>query len=256
MRATSAARSASCCGSTRTQAPAADYTVPPDNPFGTALWAYGLRNPFRFSFDIRGSKDLFIGDVGQGTREEINWARFADGLGRRADFGWSCHEGTAPGPTACATGRQLPRADLRLLAGEPALGDRRRRGARPRPPDPDRPLRLRRRLRRDRPLVRPRVAARDRRPARRSAGAQPARRLRRGRLRARVRGRRLRQRRSHPGRGRRPLRPAPRPRAPDPDPGSRAAGRARLPRPHLAARADRRSRARAASAAARRRGSC
>jgi hypothetical protein len=80
------------------------YTVPPDNPFGTALWAYGLRNPFRFSFDSRGSKDLFIGDVGQGAREEIDWARFADGLGKVADFGWSCREGTVAGPTACTVG--------------------------------------------------------------------------------------------------------------------------------------------------------
>ncbi|MEO8687069.1 MAG: PQQ-dependent sugar dehydrogenase [Solirubrobacteraceae bacterium] len=81
-----------------------DYTIPADNPFSTALWAYGLRNPFRFSFDSRGSKDLFIGDVGQGAKEEIDWARFADGLGKGADFGWSCREGTVAGPTACATG--------------------------------------------------------------------------------------------------------------------------------------------------------
>ena len=80
---------------------AGTYTVPPDNPFGTALWAIGLRNPFRFSFDTRGSNDLFIGDVGQGTREEIDWARFSDGLGKGADYGWSCREGTVPGPTAC-----------------------------------------------------------------------------------------------------------------------------------------------------------
>ena len=74
------------------------YTVPADNPFGTALWASGLRNPFRFSFDTRGSKDLFIGDVGQGAREEIDQARFADGLGKVADYGWSCREGTSPAP--------------------------------------------------------------------------------------------------------------------------------------------------------------
>ncbi len=80
------------------------YTVPADNPFGTALWAYGLRNPFRFSFDTRGSKDLFIGDVGQGAREEIDQARFADGLGKVADYGWSCREGTIAGPTPCTLG--------------------------------------------------------------------------------------------------------------------------------------------------------
>jgi hypothetical protein len=83
---------------------AGPYTVPADNPFGTALWAYGLRNPFRFSFDTRGSKDLFIGDVGQFAREEVNWARFAEGLGERADYGWPCREGTAAGPSGCALG--------------------------------------------------------------------------------------------------------------------------------------------------------
>src|SRR3954454_1599433 len=80
------------------------YTVPARNPFGTAVWAYGLRNPFRFSFDHRGSKDLFIGDVGQSAAEEIDWVRAADGLGRGADFGWSCREGTAAGPTPCDSG--------------------------------------------------------------------------------------------------------------------------------------------------------
>ena len=83
---------------------AGEYTVPPDNPFSTALWAYGLRNPFRFSFDTRGTKDLFIGDVGQSAREEINWAPFADGLGEQADYGWPCREGTVAGPSACALG--------------------------------------------------------------------------------------------------------------------------------------------------------
>jgi glucose/arabinose dehydrogenase len=77
------------------------YTVPADNPFGTAVWAYGLRNPFRFSFDHRGTRDLFIGDVGQSAREEIDWVRFANGLGRGADFGWSCREGNAAGPDPC-----------------------------------------------------------------------------------------------------------------------------------------------------------
>jgi glucose/arabinose dehydrogenase len=45
--------------------------IPPDNPFGNEIWAYGLRNPFRFSFD-RGTGQLFAGDVGQGAREEID----------------------------------------------------------------------------------------------------------------------------------------------------------------------------------------
>jgi hypothetical protein len=78
------------------------YTVPAGNPFpGSAVWAFGLRNPFRFSFDHRGTNDLFIGDVGQDSREEIDWVRFADRLGKGADFGWSCREGTVAGPDAC-----------------------------------------------------------------------------------------------------------------------------------------------------------
>ena len=79
---------------------AGQYGIPADNPFGTAVWAYGMRNPFRFSFD-RGSGDLLIGDVGQGAREEIDWAPAATGRGRGADYGWACKEGTLDGPKAC-----------------------------------------------------------------------------------------------------------------------------------------------------------
>ena len=54
-----------------------NYSIPPDNPFleGDAdpeIWAYGLRNPWRASFD-RKTGDLYIGDVGQGLREEIDF---------------------------------------------------------------------------------------------------------------------------------------------------------------------------------------
>ena len=76
---------------------AGTYTIPADNPYGTAVWAYGLRNPYRFSFD-RVSGDLLIGDVGGGLREEIDWARRADGYARGSDFGWACREGTVTGP--------------------------------------------------------------------------------------------------------------------------------------------------------------
>ncbi len=78
------------------------YSVPPGNPFlgtpGAALdvWAYGLRNPFRFSFD-RQTGDLLIGDVGQGAREEVDYAA-APGLGAGADYGWNCREGLIAGP--------------------------------------------------------------------------------------------------------------------------------------------------------------
>jgi len=73
----------------------------PGNPFaGQAgsrpeIWAIGLRNPWRFSFD-RATGDLYIADVGQNRREEINVARAADGAGRGggANYGWNVMEGT------------------------------------------------------------------------------------------------------------------------------------------------------------------
>ena len=79
------------------QSGTAAYTVPADNPFvGVAgarleIWAYGLRNPFRFSFD-RVTGDLAIGDVGQSTREEVDYAPAGTGAG--ANYGWNIFEGT------------------------------------------------------------------------------------------------------------------------------------------------------------------
>jgi glucose/arabinose dehydrogenase len=76
----------------------AQYTIPPDNPFvGEAaarpeIWAYGLRNPWRFSFD-RATGDLTIADVGQNAWEEIDFAPAAAGRGRGLNFGWDCWEG-------------------------------------------------------------------------------------------------------------------------------------------------------------------
>jgi glucose/arabinose dehydrogenase len=74
------------------------YTVPPDNPFvATAsarpeVWSYGLRNPWRFSFD-RANGDLYIADVGERNWEEVNYASAADGAGRGINYGWSRMEG-------------------------------------------------------------------------------------------------------------------------------------------------------------------
>lgn len=83
-------------------AAAPGYTVPTDNPFvGVAgndeIWAYGLRNPYRNSFD-RTTGDLWIGDVGQGAREEVDFASAASGLGRGANYGWRVREGTIATP--------------------------------------------------------------------------------------------------------------------------------------------------------------
>ena len=74
------------------------YTVPTDNPFvgrGGAkpeIWSYGLRNPWRFSFDAA-TKDLWVADVGQGSIEEIDLSTVAAGAGKAANFGWSAFEG-------------------------------------------------------------------------------------------------------------------------------------------------------------------
>jgi len=76
------------------------FAVPADNPFADdasadpTIWAYGLRNPWRFSFDpVNG--DLWIGDVGQGDYEEINHSTATDrrDAARGANFGWSAFEG-------------------------------------------------------------------------------------------------------------------------------------------------------------------
>jgi glucose/arabinose dehydrogenase len=86
------------------------FTVPAGNPYTGAaetVWAAGLRNPFRFSFD-RGTGDLVIGDVGQGRREEIDWVRFDETLGRGGNFGWACFEGNLSGPKACTPPGYIP----------------------------------------------------------------------------------------------------------------------------------------------------
>ena len=75
----------------------APYTVPSDNPFASGgglpeIWAYGLRNPWRFSFD-RKTGDLWIADVGGSEREEIDLAP-APERGRGQNFGWNRVEGT------------------------------------------------------------------------------------------------------------------------------------------------------------------
>ena len=75
------------------------YISPPDNPFVTTagarpeIWSYGLRNPWRFSFD-RLTGDLYIADVGEQRWEEVNVSAASEGAGRGANYGWSTVEGT------------------------------------------------------------------------------------------------------------------------------------------------------------------
>jgi glucose/arabinose dehydrogenase len=66
------------------------YAVPADNPFGNEVWAYGLRNPWRMSFD-RATGDLYIGDVGQGQWEEIDFLPAGSSGG--INLGWDYREG-------------------------------------------------------------------------------------------------------------------------------------------------------------------
>jgi len=66
------------------------YRVPPSNPFGNEVWAYGLRNPWRFSFD-RITGDLWIGDVGQNLYEEVDLQPATSDGGE--NYGWPNMEG-------------------------------------------------------------------------------------------------------------------------------------------------------------------
>jgi glucose/arabinose dehydrogenase len=92
---------------------ASPYAIPPTNPFAGAtpgldeIWAYGLRNPWRFSFD-RATGDLFIGDVGQSAREEINFQPASSSGGE--NYGWKCIEGTSTNTCtfACAAPGMVP----------------------------------------------------------------------------------------------------------------------------------------------------
>ena len=110
-----------------TASPSIAYDVPPTNPFvGTAgddlVWSYGLRNPWRFSFD-RANGDLWIGDVGQGAWEEVDVARSAAGGGRGLNFGWNVLEGDhCYNATTCVrTGKTAPIAEYPHGTGDCAI---------------------------------------------------------------------------------------------------------------------------------------
>jgi glucose/arabinose dehydrogenase len=89
----------------------APYGVPADNPFvgrpgiRPEIWSYGLRNPWRYSFD-RATGDLWLTDVGEGRREEINFRPAGSGGGE--NYGWNLMEGNVPSQGAAPRGAIAP----------------------------------------------------------------------------------------------------------------------------------------------------
>lgn len=82
------------------------YTIPSDNPFVISspirdeVFALGLRNPWRWSFD-RSNGDFWIADVGQGAWEEVNHVTQSTAYG--ANYGWRCREGDHPNPNGAVS---------------------------------------------------------------------------------------------------------------------------------------------------------
>jgi glucose/arabinose dehydrogenase len=107
------------------------YTVPTDNPFvsNTAykpeIWAVGLRNPWRFSFD-RATGDLYIGDVGQSNWEEVNFQ--PAGVGG-LNYGWKVYEGTHPFGGGTLANATMPFAEYNHGSGCSVTGGYVYRGA-------------------------------------------------------------------------------------------------------------------------------
>ncbi|HYK51248.1 MAG TPA: PQQ-dependent sugar dehydrogenase, partial [Terriglobales bacterium] len=100
------------------------YGIPPDNPFvGVSgakgeIWAYGFRNPWRFSFD-KTTKRLFVADVGQDAREEV------DIVTKGGDFGWNIMEGKhcyPPGTNCNQAGLIQPIAEYSHSEGIAVIG--------------------------------------------------------------------------------------------------------------------------------------
>ena len=131
------------------QSGSSSYTVPADNPFvgvpgRDEIWAYGFRNPWRFSFD---GQRIAIGDVGQNLWEEVDYETVRGAKG--ANFGWDNYEGNHLFEGPGAHRRRVP--GPRVLERPRERQMRGHRGLRRPRPDPDRarrPLRVRRLLRR------------------------------------------------------------------------------------------------------------
>jgi glucose/arabinose dehydrogenase len=89
---------------------AGSYKIPNDNPFinqagqCAEIWSYGLRNPYRWSFD-KLSGDLIIGDVGQNLYEEVDFQSNTSTGGE--NYGWRCREGAHDFDTSACTGNEI-----------------------------------------------------------------------------------------------------------------------------------------------------
>ena len=87
--------------------PSVTYTIPANNPFvgqsnvKTEIWAYGLRNPWRYSFD-KETGDLWLADVGQNVVEEVNFHNYNSINGE--NYGWRCYEGNSTYNTSGCSG--------------------------------------------------------------------------------------------------------------------------------------------------------
>ena len=115
--------------------PGKNYAIPTSNPFYNMpnrrgeIWAYGLRNPWRLSFD-RQTGDLFIGDVGQGQREEIDFQSAGSAGGQ--NYGWRVMEGSLcynPSTGCNQSGKVLPVAEYSHSLGCSVTGGYIYRGA-------------------------------------------------------------------------------------------------------------------------------
>lgn len=99
-----------------------NYGIPASNPFSDAnndcgeIWAWGLRNPYRWGFD-RDTGDLLIGDVGQNAREEVNFQAATSTGGE--NYGWVCREGfiQTPGQSCTVANAVDPIIDLNHNTG-------------------------------------------------------------------------------------------------------------------------------------------
>lgn len=106
--------------------PEKGYEVPKDNPFvgdekaKPEIWAYGVRNPWRNSFD-RETGDLWIADVGQNVWEEVDYV--PKGKGKGANFGWRLREGLVATPTK-GIGGEAPGAHEPIYVYKHGMGEK------------------------------------------------------------------------------------------------------------------------------------